>query len=130
MQTKIQKLSIHQFSPSCGKGDGVSKGMLFTRSLLRELGFHSEIYSELIQDGLESEVRPLSQLNLEAQDLLLVHFSLGYLNCAWLNEVKAAKLMVYHNITPPEFLPNNELPSLSRLGRQQLTMWNRDYVGA
>lgn len=122
--------AIHQFSPSCGKGDGVSNGMFFTRSLLRELGFVSEIYCELIPEDLRGEVQYLGQLQLQESDILLVHHSLGYLNCAWLNQIKAKKIMVYHNITPPEYLPDNELPGLSVLGREQLLAWAGDYLGA
>jgi glycosyltransferase involved in cell wall biosynthesis len=130
MSQKMQIKAIHQFSPSCGRGDGVSNGMFFTRSLLRELGFISEIYCELIPEDLQDEVHYLSQLQLPDDDLLLVHHSLGYTKCEWLNQVKAAKILIYHNITPPEYLPDNELPGLSVLGRAQLPMWAGDYLGA
>ncbi len=122
--------AIHQFSPSCGKGDGVSNGMFFTRSLLRELGFASEIYCELIPDDLRTEVKHFGELQLDESDLLLAHHSLGYENCAWLQQLRARKIMVYHNITPPQFLPNNELPGLSVLGREQLRAWAPAYLGA
>ncbi|MES2047917.1 MAG: glycosyltransferase, partial [Pseudomonadota bacterium] len=130
MSQKKHIKAIHQFSPSCGRGDGVSNGMFFTRSLLRELGFISEIYCELIPEDLQDEVHHLSQLQLQENDLLLVHHSLGYTQCAWLNQIKAAKILIYHNITPPEYLPDNELPGLSVLGRAQLKMWGADYLGA
>ncbi|MFZ6648650.1 glycosyltransferase family 4 protein [Undibacterium sp. TJN25] len=126
METK----AIHQFSPSCGKGDGVSNGMFFTRSLLRGLGFLSEIYCELIPDDLRHEVKHLSVLQLQGDDLLLAHHSLGYQNCAWLEQLGTRKVMVYHNITPPRFLPDNELPGLSVLGREQLVQWAPEYLGA
>lgn len=122
--------AIHQFSPSCGRGDGVSNGMFFTRQLLRELGFRSEIFCELIPEDLQNEVHHLSQMQLSENDLLLVHHSLGYLKCAWLNQIKAKKLLIYHNITPPEYLPDNELPGLSVLGREQLRLWAKDYIAA
>lgn len=123
-------MQIHQFSPSCGKGDGVSNGMFFTRSLLREMGFASDIYCDLVQDEVRDEVLPISQLNLTSKDMLLVHHSLGYENCAWLKDVKARKVLVYHNITPPQFLPDNGLPELSVLGRQQLGSWVQDFDAA
>lgn len=130
MEIRIQKRAIHQFSPSCGKGDGVSNGMFFTRELLREFGYNSEIYCDLIAVDLIGEVKPLSELELSESDLLIFHFSLGYKKWEWLNEVKVKKILVYHNITPPQFLPNNELPSLSLLGRQQLKQWCGKFIGA
>lgn len=122
--------AIHQFAPTCCRGDGITNGMFFTRNLLRELGFSSEIYCELILDGLSEEVLPFDQLALTDTDVLFVHHSLGYLNSAWLDQVKAKKVLVYHNITPPEFLPGNGLADLSVLGRQQLTTWSKKFVGA
>ena len=36
---------IDQFAPSVAAGDGVTNGLLFTQSLLRDLGYESHIYS-------------------------------------------------------------------------------------
>ena len=126
----MQVKSIHQFSPSCGKGDGVSNGMFFTRTLLRELGFESEIFSDLIPPELVDEVRAVVELKDTDDVLLMVHHSLGYENSAWLLQLSMPKLLVYHNITPPQFLPNNGLPELSLLGRQQLRDWVSHFIGA
>lgn len=130
MQENRQIISIHQFSPSCSKGDGVSNGMFLTRSLLRELGFTSEIFSELIPDELRHDVKYLHQLELKSDDILLFHHSLGYPNFKWIDEIKVKKILVYHNITPPEFLPANGLPELSILGREQLRSWVDKFHGA
>ncbi|WP_162043796.1 glycosyltransferase [Undibacterium sp. YM2] len=123
-------MQIHQFSPSCGRGDGVSNGMFFTRKLLREMGFTSAIYCDLVQDEVRNEVQHYSELQLAEDDILLVHHSLGYENCSWLKDIKARKVLVYHNITPPQFLPDNGLPELSMLGRQQLALWAQDFQAA
>ena len=123
-------MQIHQFSPSCGRGDGVSNGMFFTRSLLRDMGFASNIYCDLVQDEVRDEVMHMSQLQLAEDDILLVHHSLGYENSDWLKDVKARKVLVYHNITPARFLPDNGLPELSVLGTRQLALWAQDFQGA
>lgn len=130
MNTSVR--AIHQFAPTCCKGDGITNGMFFTRDLLREMGFKSDIYCELILDSLDDEVFPLKQLVLDDAnvDVLFVHHSLGYANSAWLDSIKAQKILVYHNITPPEFLPDNGLIDLSVLGRQQLFAWSGKYRGA
>ncbi|MFZ6875199.1 glycosyltransferase [Undibacterium sp. Di27W] len=123
-------MQIHQFSPSCGRGDGVSNGMFFTRKLLREMGFSSDIYCDLVQDEVRDEVLSIKELQLSSEDVLLVHHSLGYENSAWLKEIKARKVLVYHNITPPQFLPDNGLPELSLLGTRQLVSWAQDFEAA
>ncbi len=122
--------AIHQFSPSCALGDGVTSSLLFTRELLRELGFVSEIYAQHIPDALRREVRPLSAYRGEAPTLLFFHHSLGYDNDAWLARSAARKVLVYHNITPPEYLSDPNLKRLSALGREQLSRWRKLFSGA
>jgi glycosyltransferase involved in cell wall biosynthesis len=127
----MQIKAIHQFSPSCSVGDGVTNGMLFTRRLLRELGFESEIYCDYVPPSMAAQALPLRELRSRPQHLLLAHHCLGYENCAWLNELSMRKVMVYHNITPPHLLPEDGgARRLSVLGRQQLEQWPSDYLGA
>lgn len=127
----MQFKAVHQFHPSCASGDGVTSGMLFTRRLLRQLGFQSEIFCQHIPDDLQGDVMPLATLALQSDYLLLVHHSLGYENEQWLKELAAPKVLVYHNITPAHLLPE-EGPwrRLSVFGRQQLHDWAPGYLGA
>lgn len=127
----MQFKAVHQFHPSCASGDGVTSGMLFTRRLLRQLGFQSEIFCQHIPDDLQGDVVPLATLALQSDYLLLVHHSLGYENEQWLKELAAPKVLVYHNITPAHLLPE-EGPwrRLSVFGRQQLHDWAPGYLGA
>lgn len=127
----MQIKAIHQFSPSCSPGDGVTNGLFFTRRLLRELGFESEIYSDFIPEPLAKEVKPLGQFNPQAGELLFMHHSLGMDNAGWLSNLTIPKVMVYHNITPVHLLPEDDhIRRLSVLGRQQLVQWAPDYIGA
>jgi glycosyltransferase involved in cell wall biosynthesis len=123
--------AVHQFHPGCSSGDGITNGMFFTRRLLRELGFKSEIYCQHIPAELAAEIQPLAQLSLGPDQLLLVHHSLGYDDSAWLDRIDTPKVLVYHNITPENLLPEaGELRRLSVLGRKQLLQWAPRYLGA
>lgn len=127
----MQIKAIHQFSPSCSSGDGVTNGMFFTRRLLRELGFRSEIYSEYIPPDLVREVRPLREFRAQDGSLLFMHHCLGYENCSWLDALTIPKVMIYHNITPAHLLPEEGgARRLSIIGRQQLAQWAPNYLGA
>ena len=77
----MQTPAIHQFSPHFTKGDGVSNGLIFTRKLLRDMGFASEIYCEFFPEELSDQIRPLAELSSVENDILMVHHSLGYVNC-------------------------------------------------
>lgn len=123
--------AIHQFHPSCGTGDGVSNGMIFTRRLLRQLGFESEIFCDHIPAEMKGDIKQQSLLAQQSDYLLLTHHSLGYENDQWLTDLAAPKVLVYHNITPPHLLPEEgPLRRLSVLGRQQLIDWAPGYIGA
>ena len=127
----MQIKAIHQFSPACSPGDGVTNGMFFTRRLLRELGFASEIYSEHIPPPLNAEVRPLPAWKPQPGELLFMHHCLGYENSEWLSKLAIPKVMVYHNITPVSLLPKEgNVRRLAMLGRRQLSEWPAQYLGA
>lgn len=132
MQRKVVR--VDQFSPSISAGDGASNGMLFTRRLLRELGFAADIYAFGIDPALAGEVRPASRyvadaaaLPADGERLLLVHHTLGHEHGRWLAGLGERKLLVYHNITPPEyFSPGHPVRTLSPQGRQMLVDWLQD----
>lgn len=128
----MQIKAIHQFSPTCAVGDGVTNGLFFTRKLLRELGFQSEIYCFNIPDALRHEVRSVNDYPVDGQgQALLVHHSLGHDNASWVLARQEPKIIVYHNITPAEFFPpGSYLHRYCLLGRQQLRDWSRHCVGA
>ena len=127
----MQIKAIHQFSPSCSLGDGVTNGMFFTQRLLRELGFASEIYADYVPPELTREVRPLREFRSRPHEMLFMHHCLGYDNCAWLDDVTVPMVMVYHNITPAHLLPEEGgARRLSFLGREQLANWTGNYIGA
>lgn len=112
-------------------GDGITQGALFTQTLLRNLGYESNIYAEDIPPELEGRVLPHRSLPQDAAALLLIHHSLGYDNDGWIWRLPQTKALVYHNITPESFwkMSDSEF-SLSRLGRTQLDEWASRVAGA
>ncbi len=123
--------SIHQFSFACGNGAGVTNGMFYTQKILRELGFASDIYSSSIPTDLQHLVNPVTQFKSDEHTLLMLHHCLGYDHPEAVLALPVSKLMVYHNITPPEFLPaGSEIQSYAILGREQLKNWADLFIGA
>lgn len=127
----MNPLRIDQFAPSVAAGDGVTNGLLFTRSLLRDLDYQSDIYSFAIPEQLVGDILPALTFHPSQCALLLYHHSMGHDHGPWLLKQDCRKALVYHNITPPEFFP--ELSGLRRyaeLGLEQLREWRTEFVHA
>lgn len=124
-------VAIHQFSPSCSVGDGVSNSMMFIRRLLRSLGFASEIFADVFPPELSGDVRPAKALPRGPGTVLIVHHAFGYERDAWLQEFAGRAILVYHNITPEHLLPEaGPWRRLAALGREQLRRWRPWMIGA
>ena len=122
---------IDQFAATVAAGDGVTNGLLFTRSLLRDLGFESDIYSFSIPEQMAGQVLPARTFHSSQCDLLMYHHSMGHDHGPWLLQQKCKKAMVYHNITPPEFFPaGGGLRRYAQLGLEQLREWREEFVHA
>lgn len=120
----LARRAVHQFTPAISKGDGVSNGIFFTRTLLREMGYASEIYAFTIPPALTQEVHFPTTCADEEDQVLLVHHALGHEFGDWIETRKAQRVMVYHNITPAHFFPlEHPVHGLSLRGRNMLARW-------
>ena len=97
-------MRIHQFHPSLAPGDAVSNHVFALRGLFRSLGYESDAYAIEAKKGVE-DVLPYRRLfrAVAPDDLLLLHFSIGNEVFTPLAKLAARKVLVYHNVTPPEF---------------------------
>jgi glycosyltransferase involved in cell wall biosynthesis len=79
--------------------------VLRTRAMLRRLGFRSAIYADLIDRRLGREAHPATELpgRLGPGDALLYHLSIGSPLARMVEAVPSRRVVVHHNITPPEF---------------------------
>lgn len=123
--------TVHQFHPGSARGDAITNGLLLVQRVLRRLGYESEIYCDQPDPELGAALRPSDELPLHDDYVLLVHFSLGFDNFDTIAGLAAPKVLMYHNITPPEMLTlAPELQALARLGRTQLGEWKPHVAAA
>lgn len=121
---------VHQFHAGSAHGDAITNAMFLIQRELRALGYESEIFVEHLAPGLEQRLHPLAALPLHDDHVLLVHHSMGHDGFVRLLASPAPKLLIYHNITPPELLAFNPfLQRAAELGRRQLAQL-RDHVVA
>ncbi len=118
----MTKQTIHQFSPSAHKGDGITNGMFYLRKILRELGFISEIYAENFEKEICNEVFYYTDIDKkDTQQILIVHYSIYYDFEAWINKLDVKKIMIYHNITPYKFFQEGTyLYEMCKRGKEYL----------
>ena len=112
-------------------GDAVTNGLLLTRTLLRELGFASEIYVDEADARVRGDVLEFSHHAHSASNVLLVHHSFGHDRIARVLAVPDRKVLVYHNVTPAGFFPDNAWTRRHvDLGREQLACYRPAVVAA
>ncbi len=96
---------VHQILATLGYGDAIGNEVLGIRRALRGAGFDSEIIVETADPRLEDETVDYREMvgELGEDDLLVHHFSLGSRASRTAFALPSRMMLVYHNITPPEY---------------------------
>jgi glycosyltransferase involved in cell wall biosynthesis len=116
--------AVHQFHPTLALGDAMSNHVFALRDRLRSWGYESDAHAIDIKPGVESEALSYRRLfrTVRPEDTLILHFSMGNEVFDQLIKIPARRVLVYHNITPPEFFSgiNDHAAAFARLGLRQL----------
>jgi glycosyltransferase involved in cell wall biosynthesis len=120
---------VHQVLATLSYGDAIGHEVIGIQRALGQAGFASHIFVETAHPKLEHLTRDFRELRERAgpDDLLIHHFSIGSKASRVAYAVPARMILVYHNITPPEYFigVNDELVKRCFLGRRELLA----YVG-
>lgn len=99
-------MHIYQLLPTISYGDAASNDTLALQQVIKKMGFKSEIYAESVDVRLpKGTAKSIDKLpKITDKDIVIYHMSTG----AQLNwdfgKMDCKKVMIYHNITPPDFL--------------------------
>lgn len=120
--------SIHQLVAGYAGGDAISHEALVIRGLCRELGYTSEIYApaDRIAPDKLNECLPLNACRQQASDVIIGHYSISSPATGTFLSSPAKKVLIYHNITPPEFFTAFDSGVASQLKEARLGL--RDVV--
>jgi len=124
-------LKIHQFHSGSALGDAVTNSLFLIQTQLRALGYESDIFVELRPPELADRLLEIDDLPRHADYVLIVHHSMGYDACEQILALPARKILMYHNITPPELLADT--PATKRyaeLGLRQLELLRPQMMAA
>jgi glycosyltransferase involved in cell wall biosynthesis len=118
---------IHQVLSGAGPVDAVTTQAFEYRSAFASWGMDGDIHAALIEPAVRAQVQPLAELQADPDDLLLFHYSAYAPRLEPLLDWPQRKLLVYHNVTPAEWLWEHQphVATLCALGRDHLPRWAR-----
>lgn len=112
-------MRIIQFHSGTAVGDAITNQMLMIDQFFKTEGFHSAIYAEHIPGELKGKIKNISFYNSEADDVMIIHHSMGFDGFERIASIKAKKILIYHNITPERFFTNQSIINYIRIGLEQ-----------
>ncbi|HMP89568.1 MAG TPA: glycosyltransferase [Kiritimatiellia bacterium] len=122
------KQAIHQFTAGYSNGDAISNDARAWRQVFRSWGYPSEIYCEARRTlpELRKDSRDIATAaqTIGANDIAILHLSIGSdVNLAF-RDLKCRKVILYHNMTPPEYFRGyqEEIVASLKKGRDQLAL--------
>ncbi len=119
-------MRINQMLPGFSPGDAISNYVLELQKIIRSWGYQSEIYCIYQHASRESRVliHDYSEYRLtnRENDITIFHFSIGSELTECFKEVLGKRILVYHNITPPEYFQaiSDEKAMVLHEGRKEL----------
>jgi glycosyltransferase involved in cell wall biosynthesis len=118
---------IHQVLATLGYGDAIGHEVLGIQRVLRGAGYESEIFVQTADPRLEHLTQDYRDLKgaSHPDNILIHHFSIGSRASRMAYALPDRMVLIYHNITPPEFFVdvNKELVQLCYRGRRELSLY-------
>jgi L-malate glycosyltransferase len=108
-------LRIDQWVPALHRGDAIGDSARLMRDAFRAWGHEADVYGLELDEDLEGDGRPFSQWHAGAAgDVVILHYALPSPLSAALETHRGRRILLYHNITPPEFFVGHD-PELARI---------------
>lgn len=114
---------LHQFLTGATAGDAITDQALLIQGWLRDLNITSEVYAWHLHPSMESSVRPMQAYRrARGAEWGIYHHSIGSDVPDFLLSQALRLILIYHNITPPEYFDTTDplRAHLARLGQRQL----------
>jgi len=118
---------VHQVLATLGYGDAIGHEVLGIQRALLAAGYESDIFVETADPRLEELTTDYRDMvgGIGPDDVLIHHFSIGSRASRTAYALPGRMLLVYHNITPPEYFigVHRDLVKLCFRGRRELTAY-------
>ena len=102
-------MRVIQLISTIAFGDAVSNDTLALQDVIKSMGYTTRIYAESVVSPYDSKIAlPVEEIGeLSKDDIAIYHLSTGSQLSFDFADYKCRKIVVYHNITPPEFFEGN-----------------------
>ncbi|MFA4848361.1 MAG: glycosyltransferase [Methanoregula sp.] len=115
-------MQIHQILPTLSPGDAIGNEARLMQSLFRQWGYTSHIFAENIHPvTMAFNIEKYKEFS-HKDNILIYHYSIGSDITEFFKTLPDKKILIYHNITPPEYFIgiNEVLYKLLKHGRESL----------
>ena len=116
-------MRIDQWVPALHRGDAIGDSARLMRDAFRRWGHQADVWALELDADLLGDGRRFADWQAGGpQDVVLLHFALPSPLSAALARHPGRRLLLHHNITPPEFFErwDAEMARLCRVGREEL----------
>ena len=116
-------MRIDQWVPALHRGDAIGDSARLMRDAFRAWGHEADVYTLELDADLEGDGRSFSKWRPGTPgDVVILHYALPSPLTAALREHRGRRVLLNHNITPPEFFAgwDEELARICALGRAEL----------
>lgn len=98
-------MKIIQIVTTLAYGDAVGNDVIALKKIIAERGYKTEIYAEYIDPRLPAETaKQINKLTyISKNDIVISHMAIATELNNWIKKQPCHKIMIYHNVTPPEF---------------------------
>ena len=96
-------MNIHQVLSGASQNDAITNESREFRTLFTRWGWGGSDHAGRIGHGM-SDILPITSLEAQPEDVLLIHHSASIPGLDTVLERPSPKLLLYHNITPAEYL--------------------------
>ena len=116
-------MRIDQWVPALHQGDAIGDSARLMRDAFRAWGHEADVYALELDQGLEGDGRRFTDWRPGGpKDVVILHYALPSPLTAALREHRGQRVLLHHNITPPEFFVgwDEELVRICAIGREEL----------
>jgi glycosyltransferase involved in cell wall biosynthesis len=113
---------VDQWVPALHRGDAIGDSARLMRDAFRRWGHQADVYALQRDDDLQGDGRPWSEWRAGGPgDVVILHYALPSPLTAALRAHRGRRVMLHHNITPPEFFLgyDAEMVRICAIGREE-----------